>query len=179
MATTNTYRANPEETAANARETKTLLKEFSRRRGELIPILQAVQGKLGYIPPEAMEAVAAHLGISPVTVFELVTFYNQFRRNPPGVHSIRVCLGTACHMKGGNIALEAWQRRLDIGSGETTADREFDLDEVACVGCCSMAPVSVVDDQPQAKCDPTRVDGVLLGFEQAREKENKEGKKTA
>ncbi|MFC1945529.1 NAD(P)H-dependent oxidoreductase subunit E, partial [Chloroflexota bacterium] len=104
-------------------------------------------------------------------VYGVVTFYNQFRLNPPGKHSVRVCLGTACHMKGGHIALDAWKRRLNIQKGETTPDREFDLDSVACVGCCTMAPVTVVDDKPEAGVDPTRVDGLLLAFETAREKE--------
>jgi NADH-quinone oxidoreductase subunit E len=179
MVTSETYRATPEETAANTRETRALVSGFSRQRSSLIPLLQAVQAKLGYVPGEAMTEVAAHLDIPAVAVYEVVTFYNQFRRNPPGEHSVRVCLGTACHMKGGHIALDAWQRRLGISSGDTTADKRFDLDEVACVGCCSMAPVTVVDDNPEAKCDPTRVDGILLGFEQAREKEKGKGKKQA
>ena len=97
-----------------------------------------------------------------------VTFYNQFRLNPPGKHSIRVCLGTACHMKGGYISLDAWKRRLEIDSGETTPDREFDLDTVACVGCCTLAPVTVVDEKPEANVVPTRVDGILLAFSNQR-----------
>jgi NADH:ubiquinone oxidoreductase subunit E len=174
MVTSETYRATPEEITANTRETRQLVAGYPSARNSLIPLLQAVQARLGYIPAEAMTEVAAHLGIPAVAVYEVVTFYNQFRRNPPGEHSIRVCLGTACHMKGGHIALDAWQRRLGIGCGETSADRQFDIDEVACVGCCSMAPVTVVDDNPQAKCDPTRVDGILLGFEQAKEKKAKQ-----
>jgi NADH-quinone oxidoreductase subunit E len=105
----------------------------------------------------------------------VVTFYNQFRLNPPGKHSIRVCLGTACHMKGGYITLDAWERRLNIKNGQTTFDREFDLDTVACVGCCTMAPVTVVDEKPEAKVEPTKVDGLLLAFQ--REKDNKNRKK--
>ncbi|HUL24138.1 MAG TPA: NAD(P)H-dependent oxidoreductase subunit E, partial [Thermodesulfobacteriota bacterium] len=92
---------------------------------------------------------------------------------PPGKHSIRVCMGTACHVKGGRITLEAWQRRLKIGPGETTSDREFDLDTVACVGCCAMAPVTVVDKKVEAKADPTRVDGILLSYQLQKEKEEK------
>jgi len=78
-------------------------------------------------------------------------------------------------MKGGYITLDAWKRRLAIGQGETTPDREFDLDTVACVGCCTMAPVTVVDDKPQAKVEPTKVDGILLAFEREREKKGKGG----
>ena len=155
-------------------KTKRILNRFSRKKGSLIPILQKVQGKLGYLPREAMLEIAQFLGIPEVDVYSVVTFYNQFRLNPPGKHSIRVCLGTACHMKGGYITLDAWKRRLGIGSRETTPDREFELDTVACVGCCVMAPVTVVDDKPQGKVEPTKVDGILLAFEREREEKSKE-----
>ena len=156
------------------KETKRTVKSFSKKRGNLIPILQKVQDRLGYLPREAMLEIAAFLNIPAIDVYGVVTFYNQFRLNPPGKHSIRVCLGTACHMKGGYITLDAWKRRLEIGEGETTPDREFDLDTVACVGCCTMAPVSVVDDQPEGKVEPTKVDGILLRFEM----ENENGEQT-
>jgi NADH-quinone oxidoreductase subunit E len=151
-----------------------MLGRFSRKRDNLIPILQEVQGKLGYLPREAMLEIAEFLGIPEMDVYSVVTFYNQFRLNPPGRHSIRVCLGTACHMKGGYIALDAWKRRLGIGPGETTKDQEFDLDTVACVGCCTMAPVTVVNGKPEARTDPTRVDGLLLAFGHESQKGLKE-----
>ena len=136
-----------------------------------MPILQKVQGKLGYVPREAMIEIAKFLGIPEIDVYGVVTFYNQFRLNPPGRHSIRVCLGTACHMKRGYITLDAWKRRLGIDRGQTTSDREFDLDTVACVGCCAMAPVTVIDDKPQGNVEPTKVDGILLSFKLEKEKE--------
>jgi NADH-quinone oxidoreductase subunit E len=162
------------ETKAEIREqTRSVLKRLSRNRGNLIPILQKVQHELGYLPREAMLEVARFLDIPEIEVYGVVTFYNQFRLNPPGRHSIRVCLGTACHMKGGYITLDAWKRRLKIDRGQTTPDREFDLDTVACVGCCVMAPVTVVDDKPEAKVEPTKVDGILLSFERERQKRGK------
>ena len=161
------------EQTENARGIRQVLRNFAKKRGNLIPILQEVQGKLGYLPREAMLEVAEFLGIPSIDVYEVVTFYNQFRLNPPGRHSVRVCLGTACHMKGGYITLDAWKRRLSIGSGETTPDREFDLDTVACVGCCTLAPVTVVDDKPEGKVEPTKVDGILLAFEMERQKRKK------
>jgi NADH-quinone oxidoreductase subunit E len=159
-------------------ETGQILQGHKREKQNLIPILQSVQGKLGYLPREAMLAIASYLDIAAIDVYGVVTFYNQFRLNPPGKHSVRVCLGTACHMKGGYISLDAWQRRLNIRSGETTADREFDLDTVACVGCCTKAPVTVVDGKVEGGVEPTRVDGILLGFgyENQKEKEKSEGK---
>ncbi|HEY50020.1 MAG TPA: NADH-quinone oxidoreductase subunit NuoE [Dehalococcoidia bacterium] len=150
-----------------------VLKEFSKKKENLVPILQQVQNQLGYIPREAMLEIADYLGIPDMDVYSVVTFYNQFRRNPPGKHSIRVCLGTACHMKGGYIVLDAWKRRLGIEQGGTTPDREFDLDTVACVGCCAMAPVTVVDTEVEGKTSPTRVDGILLSYKLEKEKGSK------
>jgi NADH-quinone oxidoreductase subunit E len=154
-------------------QTRRILNHFGRKRGNLIPILQKVQGRLGYLPRQAMLEIARFLDMPEIDVYGVVTFYNQFRLNPPGKHSIRVCLGTACHMKGGYITLDAWKRRLNIDRGQTTPDREFDLDTVACVGCCVMAPVTVVDDKPEGKVEPTRVDGILLSFEQEKKKRGK------
>ncbi len=148
-----------------------IVEKHPGKRENLIPILQDVQGKLGYLPRKAMQEIALKLAIPVIDVYSVVTFYNQFRLNPPGKHSVRVCLGTACHMKGGHITLDAWKRRLKIESGETTPDREFDLDTVACVGCCTLAPVTVVDGKPEAKVEPTKVDGLLLAFERQRQQE--------
>jgi NADH-quinone oxidoreductase subunit E len=141
-----------------------VLRRYSQKRENLIPILQQIQKRLGYLPLEAMKEVAEHLCIPDTDVYGVATFYNQFRLNPPGKHSVRVCLGTACHMKGGYIILDAWKRRLGIEAGQTTPDRKFDLDTVACVGCCAMAPVNVVDKKVEGKVSPTRVDGILLGY---------------
>jgi NADH-quinone oxidoreductase subunit E len=162
-----------EETVPVGADTRSVLRRFSRKKANLIPILQKVQGQLGYLPQEAMLEIAEFLALPPIDVYSVVTFYNQFRRHPPGRHGIKVCLGTACHMKGGYITLDAWKRRLNIDVRQTTPDREFELDTVACVGCCVMAPVTVVDDKPQGKVEPTRVDGILLAF-----KLEKEGKKS-
>jgi NADH-quinone oxidoreductase subunit E len=155
-------------------KTKRILEGRRPERSNLIPVLQQVQAALGYLPPDAMVEVARFLKIPEIDVYSVATFYNQFRLTPPGKHSVRVCMGTACHVKGGHITLAAWQRRLKIGPGETTADREFDLDTVACVGCCAMAPVTVVDKKVEAKADPTRVDGILLSYNLQKEKEGKD-----
>jgi NADH-quinone oxidoreductase subunit E len=144
--------------------TRQILNSFSREKTSLIPVLQKVQGQLGYLPRAALLEIADYLQIAPVDVYGVATFYNQFRLNPPGKHSIKICLGTACHMKGGQITLEAWQRRLKIDTRQTTPDGEFDLDTVACVGCCHLAPVTVVDGKAEGKVEPTRVDGLLLAL---------------
>lgn len=152
---------------------KGILEKVVNKRENLIPILQQIQEEFGYLPPDAMLEVARFLNTPEIDVYSVATFYNQFRLTPPGKHSVRVCMGTACHVKGGHITLAAWQRRLKIESGQTTPDREFDLDTVACVGCCAMAPVTVVDKKVEAKADPTRVDGILLQFQLQKEKEDK------
>ncbi|MCL6639687.1 MAG: NAD(P)H-dependent oxidoreductase subunit E, partial [Firmicutes bacterium] len=112
------------------KKTKAVLANFDGARSSLIPVLQRIQEELGYVPREAMLEVAGQLNIPPVDVFSVVTFYNQFRLHPPGKHQVKVCLGTACHMKGGNIILDCWERRLSIKAGETTPDREFSLERV-------------------------------------------------
>jgi NADH-quinone oxidoreductase subunit E len=148
-----------------------ILRAYNGERRSLIPILQDIQARFGYLPREAIKEVAKFMRIREIEVFGVATFYNQFRLIPPGKHPIKICLGTACHMKGGRIILEAWQRRLGIKVGETTPDREFSLERVACVGCCAMAPVTVVEENVEGKVSPTRVDGILLSFELEREKD--------
>jgi NADH-quinone oxidoreductase subunit E len=163
-----------EEDSEMKEKIKVLFGRIGNKRENLIPILQQIQAEFGYLPPDAMLEAARFLNIPEIHVYSVATFYNQFRLTPPGKHSVRVCMGTACHVKGGHITLAAWQRRLKIESGQTTSDREFDLDTVACVGCCAMAPVTVVDKKVEGKADPTRVDGILLQFQLQKEKENKE-----
>lgn len=161
------------------RTTNLLLQNFSPTKENLIPILQAVQANLGYIPQPAMKEVASFLEIPAGEIFGVATFYNQFRLIPPGEHPIKVCLGTACHVKGGNIILEEWKRRLTIQEGEVTQDREFSLDRVACVGCCALAPVVVVDEEVHGNMSPSAVDGVLLRFDLEKQKGGKKVGKEA
>lgn len=152
-------------------ETHLLLADFPPRKQNLIPILQAVQARLGYIPQPAMEEIASFLDMSAGRVFGVATFYNHFRFVPPGKHPVKVCLGTACHVRGGNIILEEWERRLNIKEGEVTEDREFSLDRVACVGCCALAPVVVLgEDEVRGKMSPSAVEGILLRFKLEKEK---------
>lgn len=155
-------------------QTLEILESRPRERGKLIPVLQEIQAKFGYLQRDAMLEIAAFLDIPESEVYSVATFYNQFRFVPPGKHQVKVCLGTACQIKGGKIILESWRRELDINEGETTADREFSMERVACVGCCAMAPVSVVDDQVEGKVSPTRVKGILLSFELEKDKRRRE-----
>jgi NADH-quinone oxidoreductase subunit E len=158
------------EIEAVAKHIASLLREFARERRSLIPILQRIQQEHAYLPPEAIRLVAEHLGLAASEVFGVATFYNQFRFHPPGRHPIKVCLGTACHVKGGDIILENFERKLGIREGETTADREFSIERVACVGCCALAPVALVGETVQGHMAPSRVEGLVLGFRLEKEK---------
>jgi NADH-quinone oxidoreductase subunit E len=146
-------------------------------RSKLIPILQLIQKKLAYIPAEAIHLVADHLNISSSEVYGVATFYNQFRFNPPGKNPVKVCLGTACHVKGGDIILENFERKLEIREGETTADREFSVDRVACVGCCALAPVTVVGETVYGHMQPSKVEGLVLRARIEKEVQEREKRK--
>jgi len=142
----------------------------------LITLLQEVQKHFGYLPREAMIEVAQAKGTSPAAVFGVASFYNQFRMIPPGRYPVKMCMGTACHIKGGNAILKVWETKLGIGEGEVTEDRLFSLDRVACVGCCAMAPVSVVGEDVHGNMMPTSVDGILLAVEMAEKKDREQRK---
>ena len=124
-----------------------IISPFSKQQGSLIPILQAVQEHYGYLSQDSVLEVAKALDLSPHNVYGVATFYTQFRFNKPGDHEIKVCLGTACHVRGGDNVMETMKRSLSISDGETTGDGKFSLDRVACMGCCALAPVLVVDDK--------------------------------
>lgn len=156
-----------------------VLQSCGTGRESLIPVLQGVQDRLGYLPRLAMQRIAGDMQLPEVEVFGVGTFYNQFRLNPPGKHRVEVCLGTACHMMGGHIILESFERRLSIHEGETTPDREYSLERVACVGCCALAPVVVVDEKVEAKVSPIRVDGILLTFEIEKKEQETEQQREA
>lgn len=143
------------------KERETLFSGFQGQEGELIPLLQKVQGQKGYISPEAIEEISRFLRISENQIFGVASFYSQFRFTPPGRHHIRVCLGTACHVRGGQVLVDALQRTLDVSPGQTTADRRFDLQRVACLGCCALAPVMQVDDDVYSRMTVIRLAEIL------------------
>lgn len=151
----------PEEEAA-LEGIKTELSHWGSDRSRLIPILQMIQKKMAFLPPQAIEVVARHLDISAAEVFGVATFYNQFRFSPPGRNPVKVCLGTACHVRGADIILENFERKLEIREGETTPDREFSIDRVACVGCCALAPVALIGETVHGKMAPSKVEGLIM-----------------
>jgi len=162
------------EDRAKLKDIRRAMEDIAPRRRSIIPLLQLVQRVLSYLPPQAMELVARHLNMSLSEVYGVATFYNQFRFNPPGRHPVRICLGTACHVKGGDIILEHFERKLDICEGETTADREFSIDRVACVGCCALAPVALMGETLHGHMMTSKVEGLILQVQIEKEKADRE-----
>jgi NADH-quinone oxidoreductase subunit E len=138
---------------------------FEGEEGDLIPILQKVQERFGYISREAVGRISRFLKISENQIFGVASFYSQFRFTAPGRNSIKVCLGTACHVRGGQILCEAVQRELDIMPGQTTEDRRFDLERVACLGCCALAPVIQINDDIYSRMTVIRLKEILNKYE--------------
>ena len=126
---------------------KLLLDEWRGQKGSLIPLLQQTQELFGYLPKHAMQQIATATGQSPSQVYGVATFYAQFRFEPTGKHTIKICHGTACHVVGVDLLDTTLQNELGIGPGQTTADGLFTLEQVACLGCCSLAPVMMIDDE--------------------------------
>ncbi len=122
-----------------------IITPYLGQKGILIPVLQQVQGELGYLPEEAISEIANFLGLSKNEVYGVASFYAQFRFERQGEHVVRVCQGTACHVRGGRRILERVQHDLGIQPGETTENYKFSLERVACFGSCALAPVMVMD----------------------------------
>lgn len=143
-----------------------ILKEYiADDRSNLIPILQHVQSDQGYISPEAVTAISNHLHVSKSQIFGVASFYSQFKFNPPGRHSIKICLGTACHVQGGDFLLAALQSEIGIRPGKTTEDGRFDLDRVACLGCCALAPVVMIDNVIHSRVSVIKLRELLSAYE--------------
>ena len=138
-----------------------VLAPFEGLPGATVPLLQKVQEKFGYLPPEAMPEVARFLGTSVNDLFGVATFYAQFRFTRPGRHTIKVCLGTACHVRGGQRILERIQDDLSVQAGAVTEDYRFGLERVACFGCCALAPVVVIDNTVFSKVTPTKTRDIV------------------
>jgi len=154
------------------------LETFGKERNHLIPILQKIQETYHYLPTEAIQMVASHLDIPASEVYGVATFYNQFRFHPPGRNPVKICLGTACHVRGGDIILENFERKLEIREGETTPDKEFSIERVACVGCCALAPVALVGETVHGHMAPSKVEGLVLRIGVEKEKAAREKEKS-
>jgi len=144
---------------------ETILKQHSRTSDEMIPILQDVQKEFGYIGPESIKKISRYLKLSENLIFGVTSFYAQFRFTKPGRHTIKVCLGTACHVRGGATLLDMLERGLNIKCGETTEDRRFDLERVACLGCCALSPVVQIDRDIYSRMSVNKLTELLKEYE--------------
>lgn len=143
-----------------------ILEKHRKEKNGLILLLLEIQEEFGYLPKEAMKRVAEFLGMKPVDVWGVATFFNQFRLTPLGKNHVKVCMGTACHLAGGRLVLEALERELSIKVGETSEDGQFSLERVACIGCCMLAPVTVIKDKIYPKMTPFKVEEALIPYRQ-------------
>jgi NADH-quinone oxidoreductase subunit E len=140
--------------------------------GELIPLLQSAQEHFGYIPRRAIKYISGVTSIPESTIYGVITFYSQFRLQPMGKHVIRICAGTACHVAGATNLIDAVQDELGIEVSGTTEDGVFTLFTVACLGCCSLAPVMMVDDETHGRLTAASVRKILRGYRRQAAKQS-------
>ncbi len=127
----------------------------------LIPVLQDIQEKEGYLPSDLLKEVSHYLNVPLSRIYGVATFYNQFRLHPPGKYQIQVCRGTACHVYGSIDLLDTLQTELGITAGQTTADRLFSIDIVSCIGVCGLAPILTINSEVYPKVTPEKVRQIL------------------
>jgi NADH-quinone oxidoreductase subunit E len=151
----------------NASDIKKEIDKYPDKKGILIPVLQDVQIKYGYVPSEAVTLIAQELDVYPIDIYGILTFYAQFHLSPRGRHIVTVCQGTACHVMGGKAILDYMSKILDVKVGETTRDGMFTLERVACLGCCGMAPVVMIDKDFYGGCTIQSVEKLLDKYRQA------------
>ncbi len=135
-----------------------VLSSYKGRRGDLIPILQAVQANFGRLPEEAMLKIARFIGIPESEVYAVATFYTQFRLTPLGRKHVTACRGTACHIRGAPQILQEIEKAVGIKEGEVTSDLEYSLETVACIGCCALAPCIRINRDVHGELTPERVE---------------------
>lgn len=130
---------------------KPLIEKYRTKKGNMIPLLQGTQNLYGFIPEGAFSLISEHTGLNVSDMYGVATFYAQFRLKPVGKNIIKVCHGTACHVQNANMISDAIEEALHVKDGETTADGLFTLESVACLGCCSLAPVMMIGDESFGK----------------------------
>ncbi len=139
--------------------------KYAGTRGSVIPVLQQVQERIGFLPPEVMERIGERLRVPPAQIFGVASFYAQFRFEPVGRHVIKVCHGTACHVQGATAITDALCDELGVADGGTTEDRRFTVESVACLGCCSLAPVMMIGEHTYARLTPDEARRIVRELE--------------
>ena len=142
---------------ADLEQVDKIIADYQGQKWALIPLLHEIQGVLGYIPPEVIPRIARGLDLFPSQVQGVITFYTQFYTAPRGKNVVRVCRGTACHVRGGKTILKLVKQQLGIEEGETTTDFEYTLETVACIGVCALAPNLVINNDTHGHMNPKKV----------------------
>lgn len=143
---------------------KFFAEKYGKQKKALISILQDIQEEYNYLPQEALRLVSETLDIPLIDIIGVATFYRSFSLEPRGEHQVTVCIGTACHVRGGAKILDEFERKLDVESGQTTEDGQFTLETVACLGCCAIGPVVVVDGDYHAQTSLRKVESILKKY---------------
>jgi NADH:ubiquinone oxidoreductase subunit E len=141
-----------------------ILSGWWERSDNLIPVLEEIQNRFHYLPEEALRTVSRRFRVPLTRVFHVATFYNSFSLEPRGRHQVRVCLGTACHVRGAQRVMDKVLRELDLPAGGTTSDFEFSVEPVRCLGCCALAPVVRVDQRTYGHLVQSRVPKILKAY---------------
>ncbi len=154
-------------TQAELKRIDSIIADYRGDRWGLIPLLQEIQRVQGYIPSEAIPHIASGLGLFPSQVQGVITFYEQFYTTPRGKNIVRVCRGTACHVRGGKTILKLVKQHLDIDEGETAPDLSYTLETVACIGVCALAPNIVINGETHGHMNPKKVARLLSKKDEA------------
>ena len=145
--------------------TAEIIARYPANRGSLLQILQDIQERDGYLSEEAIGEVESSLGISANEIYGVATFYSFYKFNPPGRHIIHVCLGTACHVRGGARILQELEKLLGIKVGQVTPDGKFELSRIACLGCCALEPVVAIDGKFYPRVSPRQLPAILAEYQ--------------
>ncbi len=154
-------------TAEENRTVEGIISRFDKNRSSLIPVLQEIQDTIGFLPLDVQRKVAESINVPEKDVYGVVTFYSFFTMVPRGKYNIRVCLGTACFVKGAAKIVENISKKLNIKPGETTLDRKYSLQVNRCLGACGLAPIIVINDKVYQKVDPEEVVEIIYNYNQA------------
>ena len=148
---------------------QSIVKKHQGLKKNLIAILLDIQDAYHYLPPESLRGVADALGMPLIEIIGVATFYRAFSLTPRGKHTCLVCMGTACHVRGGPKILNEFERQLDVKAGDTTKDGQFTLETVACLGCCAIGPVVVIDEAYHGHATIRKVGSILKKYQKGKE----------
>ncbi|NIA23790.1 MAG: NAD(P)H-dependent oxidoreductase subunit E [Proteobacteria bacterium] len=148
----------------NALSVEEIVQKYSKEKGTLIPILQEIQETFGYISKNTIETISRLTDYAESDIYGVVTFYSQFKLEKPGLHNIKICQGTACHVNGADTVKDVIFEELKLNDYKTTGDKKFTVEHVACLGCCSLAPVMMIDGVVYGKLTPDKIRKILKSF---------------